>query len=205
MSQILEVKDLAFQTPDARPLIRGLSFGIRRGEFLAITGPNGIGKSTLLQILLGRTRDVSKGTVRWQPELQRTAYLPQLHNREFHIGLTLTDILSFSARLDPSRIEAVSHGLLQPKQLGLAWNTASGGERQKTLLTRLFMTDPEVLILDEPMNHLDGRSRQQLRSALREFIKDGQHTVIMVGHETNLDPDERDSMQQIDLKRYVAP
>lgn len=203
MSPVLEVRELAFRTPDKRPLIHRLSFQLNLGELLTITGPNGIGKSTLLRLLLGKT-SAAAGSIHWQLPPERLGFLAQLHNQEFHINLTLADILSFASPLEPERIAIRSHGLLSPQQLNLAWNTASGGEQQKTLLTRVFMLDPTILILDEPMNHLDLGSRQQLQSALRRFIEDGQHAVIMVGHESSLDMSEWSPHQSIDLKGYVV-
>jgi len=204
MTHVLEVRDLAFRTPDNRPLIHRLSFHLNQGELLTITGPNGIGKSTLLRLLLGQTKAVA-GSIQWHVAPENIGFLSQLHNREFHINLTLADILSFARPLEPRLIEQDSHGLLSQQQLNLAWNTASGGERQKALLTRVFLQDPTILILDEPMNHLDASSRQQLRSALRHFIDDGQHAVIMVGHESSLDPTEWSPHQTIDLKGYGVP
>ncbi|HYX36990.1 MAG TPA: ATP-binding cassette domain-containing protein [Oligoflexus sp.] len=204
MSHLLQVRDLAYQTPDHRPLIERLSFDLNLGDLLVITGPNGIGKSTLLQILLGQARQ-AQGTIGWQLPMSRVGFLSQLHNREFHISLTLADIVSFANAVEPGLIQERSHGLLHASQLNLAWNTASGGERQKTLLTRVFLKDPSVLILDEPMNHLDAISRQQLLTALRHFIADGQHAVIMVGHESSWDPLEWNPHRTIDLKGYVVP
>ncbi|WP_141733115.1 ABC transporter ATP-binding protein [Oligoflexus tunisiensis] len=203
MTQLLQVRDLAYCTPDRRPLIHRLSFDLNQGELITISGPNGIGKSTLLRLLLGERRQTA-GTMQWQLPRERIGFLSQLHNQEFHISLTLADILSFSRPVARHEIQSQSHGLLHEAHLALAWNTASGGERQKTLLTRVFLQDPTVLILDEPMNHLDKSSRQQVRAALRDFIQDGRHAVIMVGHEDALDPAEWNPHRMIDLKGYIA-
>lgn len=204
MAKVLEARDLSFQTPDGRPLIQGLGFSLEKGATLAITGPNGCGKSTLLTILLGESRALTRGSVAWHLPRKQVAYLPQLHSREFHIGLTLADVLSFVARYDAEKIAELSFGLLQPAQLGIAWNTASGGERQKALLTSLFLRSPELLILDEPMNHLDVQSREQLLHALADFTRVRQSSLIIVAHESSLDIKDRRAMQLLDMKGYAA-
>jgi len=204
MTKVLEVRNLGYQTPDNRPLIQGLGFELRLGELLTIKGSNGIGKSTLLKLLLNG-REKFQGSIQWSMALNRVGFLSQLHNQEFHISLILADILNFGGKLRAADIEQQSFGLLNTSQLRIAWNTASGGERQKTLLTRIFLQEPQVLILDEPMNHLDKASRKQLRLALQQFVADGQHAVVMVGHESNLDPAEWNPHTIIDLKGYVAP
>ncbi len=202
--KVLEAFDLGFQTPDGRPLIKGLSFSLNRGETLAITGPNGCGKSTLLQILMGQSKNLKSGKIKWHRPPSAIAYLPQLHSREFHIGLILHDVLSFTGEFDKHAIETSSFGLLRPSELGLAWNTASGGERQKTLLTSIFLHAPEILILDEPMNHLDSQSRQQLLHALQDFVRVRESSVIMVGHESSLEKEVPHSVHLIDMKGYSA-
>lgn len=204
MAKVLEAVELCFQTPDRRPLIKGLSFTLQKGETLAITGPNGCGKSTLLGILMGELAHLTAGSVQWHVPRSQVAYLPQLHNREFHIGLTLADVLSFAAPFRPAAIRELSFGLLEPDHLSLAWNTASGGERQKALLTHLFLREPEILILDEPMNHLDVEGRSQLLHALSDFTRVRQSSLIMVAHESSLGKKDAEAMHILDMKGYAA-
>ncbi len=82
--------------------------------------------------------------------------------------------------------EAVeSFGLLKRKQLGLAWNTSSGGERQRTLMTRALLQDPRLLILDEPFNHMDAASQTQILETLGTFLKkqtDHPRAAVLVSH-----------------------
>lgn len=181
MPTYLNVADLAYGTPDGRPLIQNLSFSLAKSEILLVKGRNGVGKTTLLEILSGAL-PAPRGDIQWKVERSDIFYLPQLHNREFHINLRLSDILSFSGKRRDEDLAGALEGLLTPSQLGLSWNTASGGERQKTLLIRAFLKNPKVLILDEPMNHLDIHSRKIVEDILRRYIEKEGRSVVMVGH-----------------------
>lgn len=201
MTELLRVDDLSFATPDRRPLVSALSFVVRAGEILTICGPNGVGKSTLLHILSAHAPQ-QKGSVLWQVAASERVLLPQLHNRDFHIPMTLGDVLSFSGRRpEADAIERI--GLLHRSDVQRAWNTASGGERQKTLLTRALLEEPRVLLLDEPLNHLDLASRLRLYEVLQSFVASSARAVIMVSHE--LHPEDDHATRHLNLKGYIAP
>ena len=195
------MSNLAYSALDGRTLVRGLSCEVRAGEVLAITGPNGSGKSTLLRVLLGE-QHATEGEVHWAT--RSVAYLSQLHNREFHIPLALSDILSFGVSGRLSTEAACAFGLLGVHDLGRAWNTASGGERQKTLLTKTLLSAAQVLVLDEPMNHLDAGARTQLVSILRDYIAASQRCVIMVCHESLLEAQGLDQVSVLDLGQLTV-
>jgi ABC-type Mn2+/Zn2+ transport system ATPase subunit len=178
----LEIKNLAYGA-DKTTLIDDLSFNLQAGERLLIRGQNGVGKSTLLRVLLGQIKPIS-GTVKLMIQRERIAYLPQLQNTEFHISLTLSDVLAFSSKkaVDTDQVEKI--GLLKNSDLNKAWNTASGGERQKVLLTRVFLQDVDLIILDEPMNHLDEKAKDRVKQLIAAFVsKKDQRSMIIVCHE----------------------
>ena len=198
---LLVVRDLAFDAPDGRPLVAGLAYDLMPGGIVAIAGPNGTGKSTLLKIIMGELK-AARGSVTFANK--SVGYLSQLHNREFHIPLSLADVLSLGVpgRFNPAAATAL--GLLAAEELDLAWNTASGGERQKTLLTQVLMTQPQVLILDEPMNHLDNVTRGKLYAVLRDFVANGKRAILMVCHEKLITSDELKPASIIDLSKFSS-
>ncbi len=200
---LLEVKNLAYGTPDGRALVSGLSFTVDSGAIVAVVGPNGVGKSTLLQVVQGETAPTA-GSIERAFELKHLRFLTQLQNREFHLPLTLRDVLSFSAGvpITDSRVRDV--GLLDPRHLDLAWNTASGGERQKTLLTKILLDEPTFVVLDEPMNHLDADGRKLLRDALRRHVASDERGVLMVCHEQAIERDGWPGVVTIGLKPSAA-
>jgi ATPase subunit of ABC transporter with duplicated ATPase domains len=198
---LLAVRDLGYDTPDGRPLVRGLSFAINHGEALVVSGQNGSGKSTLLGLLAGQNRAVH-GVI--DLRTKSLGFLSQLHNREFHIPVTLSDVLSFGGVSSSNARAALDIGLLSADELGLGWNTASGGERQKTLITRFLLMQPELLILDEPANHLDFDSRKTLCRILRKYIEDGRRSLIMVCHESALEDTDWNFAPAMHLGKYAV-
>jgi len=199
LTPLLSVYNLSYQTPDRRPLVSDLNFSIKPGDLLAVTGANGVGKSTLLQVIIGNMQPTT-GSIKVQTKA--LSFLSQLHNREFHIPLTIQDVISFSNQNCVGTQSAVDIGLLEPHELTLAWNSASGGERQKALLTQALLTDAELLILDEPMNHLDSSTRKKLMVLLANLADSKKKGVLIVCHEQILQDTLMPSTQTLDLSRY---
>ena len=204
---LIEAKDLRYGTPEGKILAEKLGFKVEPGDLLLVGGPNGSGKSTLLRVLLGHDRYLG-GTLAIGPRPREIAVLPQLQNNEFHLPLTLRDVLEIALKRRVTAEEAVAVGLLDEHHLDLAWNTASGGERKRTLLTRLLMQSPKLLILDEPMNHLDNLSRKKVLGAVLRFLE-GAPTrgVIMVSHERSLEGFQNQfrSLKRLSLGDPKAP
>lgn len=183
MDKLLEIDSLAYAAPGGRTLVRGLTASLGPSEALVVSGPNGIGKSTLLKVLLGRA-PASEGRISFFVPREQVCYLPQLANSDFHLPMTLEDVIRVSLRGRYKRKTVLDLGLLEERHLKLAWNTASGGERQKTLLTRTILQRPSMMVLDEPMNHLDSQGRRRVRELLVDFIKArAERAVVLVSHE----------------------
>lgn len=164
----------------SKVLFRDLNFHLQTGQLLHIAGPNGIGKSSLLKALMGQV-PLTKGSLHWN--CKNKSYVPQLANMSFHINLTLRDVLN--TLLDIYNEQSVVElGLLDSASLDLCWNSASGGERQRTLLTQAFLSGSDVLILDEPMNHLDKGRSAKVFELMKDFVSAGKRSLIYVSHNT---------------------
>ena len=100
-----------------------------------------------------------------------------------HIPVTLRDVINIAFSQSLSDEAICGFGLISEKHLALNWNRASGGEKRRTLLTRTFMQQPDLLILDEPFNHLDTVSRRVIVAAIHHFISVQQKSAILVTHE----------------------
>ncbi len=181
MSRILSCKNLSYGTRANRVLAKHINFDIDSSTILIVKGANGSGKTTFLKVLLGEHQKLS-GEVNLGVEARSVSYLPQLQSPFFHLPVTLQDLLE----IDPSHSshDYTEIGLLEDRHLSLSWKTASGGERKRTLITRALMSEPKLLILDEPFNHLDDQSKQAVTDGLIKYMKERNGAVIMVSHES---------------------
>ena len=183
MEPCLTVENLEWAPPGGRTLGKDISLALTPGQVLWIQGPNGSGKSTLIHTLLGDIKPRS-GRVLNALGVERIGYLPQVQNRECHLPLTLGEVIELAHNGASARATVNALGLLEPSRLNLAWNRASGGERQRTLLLRELAARPALLFLDEPLNHLDEASRKLIQETIAELLeKPEAPAIVLVSHE----------------------
>jgi ABC-type Mn2+/Zn2+ transport system ATPase subunit len=168
-SPLIRARGLGFGPTRDIPLVRNLSFELHPSQLLWVYGPNGAGKSTLVRVILGQGW-IQEGVLQRNVDPNEIGYLPQLQNRQFHLPATLRDVVVTSVAGPLSSEEIVRFGLLEPRHLRLGWNTASGGERKRALLTRLLLQNPVLLILDEPFGYLDAESYRLVIGAIGRFL-----------------------------------
>ncbi|WP_437313966.1 ABC-F family ATP-binding cassette domain-containing protein [Sorangium sp. So ce385] len=175
---VLRVEGLAKSFGDLR-VIQKLDFNLNRGDKLAVIGPSGIGKSTLLKLLVGElTPDAGKVT--WGHDTN-VGYFAQDHHEAIEPGFTAYDWLY---RFDPSapkeHVRSVLGKLLFSGEAGLKkTENLSGGEAARLFLAKLILVKNNVVVLDEPTNHLDVESIDALLQALIEY----KGTVIVTSHD----------------------
>ncbi len=176
---VLEVKRLA-QGYGATRLFRDLGLTVEVGERIAIIGPNGIGKTTLLRTLAGELAPES-GTVKWS-ENASVGYFAQDHAADFATERTLFDWMFQWKKPgdDEQSIRAVLGRLLfSQDEIGKSVKALSGGEQGRMLFGKLMLQQPNVLLLDEPTNHLDMESIESLNTSLEKYPG----TLIFVSHD----------------------
>ncbi len=175
----LEVKRLS-KGYDETPLFRGLNLMVEAGERVAVIGPNGIGKTTLLRTLVGDLKPDS-GMVKWSENVS-IGYFAQDHAADFATDMNLFDWMTQwkKERDDEQMIRATLGRLLfSQDDIAKSVKIISGGEQGRMLFGKLMLQQPNVLVMDEPTNHLDMESIEALNTALDNYPG----TLIFVSHD----------------------
>lgn len=178
---VLEVKNISFAW-EGRPVIRDFSCNVMRGDKVGIVGPNGVGKTTLLKLLLGDL-EPQAGAVRQGTKLE-VAYSDQMRSI-LDDTKTARDIVGEGADfidVNGNRRHVIGYlkdFLFTPERAQTPVSVLSGGERNRLLLAKLFTRPCNVLVLDEPTNDLD----QETLELLEELIGDFSGTVLVVSHD----------------------
>lgn len=174
---VLEVKEIC-KSYGPKRVLHQVNFEIERGERVAIIGPNGIGKSTLLEILT-QHQAADHGHFKWG-FAAHLAYFPQDHTREAQGNLSLLDWLGqFDRNMSQEQLRQILGRVLFSGDTVLqSVTTLSGGETARLLLAKMMLQKPNVLVFDEPTNHLDMEAIEALAEAIENF----EGTLLIVSH-----------------------
>ncbi|HCC37282.1 MAG TPA: ABC transporter ATP-binding protein [Treponema sp.] len=183
------------------PVLEDTSFHIHQGEFVALVGPNGSGKTTILRLLLGLEQPASgsvelfgvraasgKKSSGWQ---SRLGYVPQQPPSDQSFPITVRDVVKMGllrrfgryASRDISAVDAAMEQAGVGELSGRSYRALSGGQRRRVLVARALAACPEVFILDEPTANMDSESEHQLFETLGNLK--GKTTILIVTHDTD--------------------
>jgi len=196
---IVEVKNLTIGYKD-KIVWKDASFSVKRGEFVAVIGPNGAGKTTMFRLLLGLQQQI-KGTIKVFDDRPRRGnskigYIPQRHTIDNDTNIECIELvrLAYSGnkwgfslssqeekKLAYDTLAAVGATELANKSLG----SLSGGELQRIFLAEALVSNPEMLLLDEPLSNLDIKRIKDLVSLMNTVVKSRNVTAFLVAHDIN--------------------
>jgi multiple sugar transport system ATP-binding protein len=177
------------------PAVDQLNLGVRDGEFIALLGPSGCGKSTTLRMVAG-LESVTSGEIRIGSKL-----VNDLHPKDRGVGLAfenyalypplkVRDNLAFNLRAHGlgvkeinRRVDEIARTLQIQELLDLKPAALSSGQKQRVNMARAMVRRPSVLLLDEPLSHLDARLRVELRTEIKRLHAEQRFTTVIVTHD----------------------
>jgi len=193
ISPQIELVDLAIGYGHP-PLLEGISLSIQRGEFWGIVGPNGAGKSTLVKTILGILKPL-QGRLRKEEALS-LGYVPQRSALDDIFPVTALDVVlmgRYPAR-GLKRIRSEDRDLAHKylEKVGTShvahkpFRSLSGGQKQRVLMARALALEPDILVLDEPMDGMDIAGEMSIMELILKLREELRCTVLMVTHSLHL-------------------
>ncbi len=172
-------------------VLENINFSLSNSDFLLILGPNGGGKTTLLQLLLGILKPTS-GKISSHPKKINFGYLAQNYEVNLRLPLTVKEMISQGLPRGLSKNE--KNKILQEiiaksgieQYLSKRFNQLSGGIKQRAFLARALGTKPDILVLDEPTNNIDIENKEKFSNTLSSLSSEV--AIVMVSHEINFLP-----------------
>lgn len=205
MSAVIEIRDVKkiYKMGDVEvPALNGVSLDINKGEMVAIIGPSGSGKSTLMNIIGCLDTPTSGTYVLDGVDVSKMSDDDQAIIRNKKIGFVFQqfNLLPRTRAVDQVELPMVYSGTPDRKQKALAAlqsvglgerthhrpNELSGGQQQRVAIARALVTDPSIILADEPTGNLDSKSGAEILSIFRRLNKEEGMTVILVTHDPSI-------------------
>jgi zinc transport system ATP-binding protein len=200
MSLAVELEDVSFSYGTGRAVLEGVNLALGQGEFVAVAGPNGGGKTTLVRIVLGLERPSAGKALLWGEPAHRFSgqqalgYLAQRSEVGGDAPATVREVVS-AGRLASGRLvgrlragdralvdEAIARVALEPFA-DRPLRTLSGGMQQRAFIAKALAAQPSLLVLDEPTTGVDAESQESIAGLLADLHSELGVTIVYVSHE----------------------
>ena len=191
MPLTLQLEHVSFAYGAGPTVLRDVDLTVERGEFVAIAGPNGGGKTTLLRLVLGLEQPTA-GRVRLFA--RRVAYLPQRAQAGIDAPLTVRELVAAGraararllgplARADRDAVREAIERVGLETHADRRLTALSGGQQQRAFIAKALAADPELLVLDEPTTGVDAEAQEALAALLERLHRELDVTILYVSHE----------------------
>lgn len=193
---VLQIKDLSFSYNN-QEVLQNINLHVEKKDFLAIIGPNGGGKTTLLKLILGINK-IQKGTINIlgnSSNISSIGYVPQNTNININFPIKVKEVVMMGNIGEKQKLLGYSKkeqsiankALLEvgmEKFADTKIGNLSGGQRQRVLIARALCSNPQILLLDEPTSSIDVKGQKEIYSLLKKLHKN--ITVIVVSHDISV-------------------
>lgn len=183
-SQTLLSGDSLSIVSDGKTLLKQVSISVDRGEIITIIGPNGGGKTTLIKALLG-LRPITSGKVERNPDL-KVGYVPQKLVIDRTMPLTVERLMRLTGKHSRDAMQAALSETGVDHKIGDNVHTLSGGEMQRVLLARALVGQPDLLVLDEPVQGVDYVGELSLYRLIEEIRDRHNCGILLVSHDLHM-------------------
>lgn len=173
-----------FLTHHHRQVLSDIHISLLEGQITTLIGPNGCGKSSLIRVLLGL--DIADAGTVWRQEGLVIGYMPQRLSIEPRLPLTVGEFLRLAKGARYERIEHWLRRLSIQELASQKVQNLSGGEWQRVLLARALLVNPQLLVLDEPVQGVDIQGQHELYRLIPELRDELGCAVLMVSHDLHL-------------------
>jgi zinc/manganese transport system ATP-binding protein len=183
-----------------RQILDNVSFSVRSGEFTGLIGPNGAGKTTILRVILGLQAPTSgKVLIDGAPRAARNpsvGYVPQKLDLDPDIPLRVRDVVALGldghrfgiplpSRARRERVSEMLRAVDADSYADARIGNLSGGEQQRVMIAHALISQPRLLLLDEPLANLDIRSAQEVVALLAKVVREQRVAVLISAHDMN--------------------
>ncbi|MEA2072348.1 MAG: ABC transporter ATP-binding protein [Campylobacterota bacterium] len=195
---IIEVSNLSFSY-EKQQVLENINFTIQERDFVAIIGPNGGGKSTLLKLILGinplQKGDISILGENYINQTQHIGYVPQNTNINTSFPISVLEVVlmgqnSFKKRVFGYKKDEKEQAYEALKKVNMddfahkSISELSGGQRQRVFIARALFSNPKILLLDEPTSSIDAKGAKQIYEALEELHQE--ITIVVISHDLSV-------------------
>jgi zinc transport system ATP-binding protein len=180
---LIEAKEISI-SQQGRAILQSVNLSVGRGEIVTLIGPNGAGKTTLVRVMLGLLKPQAGQVIR-SPKL-RIGYMPQRVALSENMPLTVERFLALGKKHSQNRLIEILDELEITQLTERPMQRLSGGEHQRVLLARALLHQPDLLVLDEPVQGVDITGQAALYNLITQIRNRFNCGVLMISHDLHL-------------------